>query len=375
VLVLDRKAAAGEEICCTGIVSRECLDEFGIDQSLVLRQAGSARLIMPSGKWLRFWRDDEVACILDRSALDLALANQAQEVGAEYSFDTRVSDIKHEDGGVRVRASCRGEDISFDARTAVLATGFGSPLPGRLGLGGVRDIIFGAQAKVRVNGVDEVEVYFSRTLAPGGFAWLVPTSGGGGLAGLLTHSHPELRLNILLSDLQAQGKIESTDVEKGFATVPRCSLPRTSTDRILVVGEAAGQVKPTTSGGIYYGLLCADMAADSLHQAFTDGDFSRAGLCAYDRQWRARLGWELRIGNWLCSIYGRLSHQRIEQLCRFGGASDVTHFIAGLESLPFDRHSALALKLLKYLAGRTSVRAARALWRLVKPELYPTESK
>ncbi len=65
VLVLDRKTAAGEEVCCTGIISRECIDSFAIDRGLVLRPANSARFVAPSGEWLRLWREDEVAGILD----------------------------------------------------------------------------------------------------------------------------------------------------------------------------------------------------------------------------------------------------------------------------------------------------------------------
>ncbi|GAI10492.1 unnamed protein product, partial [marine sediment metagenome] len=41
-----------------------------------------------------------------------------------------------------------------------------------------------------------------------------------------------------------------------------------------MVGDAAGQVKPTTGGGIYYGLLCADIAANNLHRALENDDLS-----------------------------------------------------------------------------------------------------
>ena len=363
VLVLDRKAAAGENICCTGIVSRECLDAFAISRSLILRPASAAKFVAPSGKWLRLWRDSEVAYILDRPALDRALANRAQEAGARYLFAAQVKDIKLEADRVRVKANCRGEDRVFEARAAVLATGFGSPLPGRLDLGHISDFVTGAQARVEINEVDEVEVYFNQALAPGGFAWLVPTRDGEGLAGLLTRRQPELCLKSLLSRLWAQGKIASSEADADYGAVPLRPLPRTCTDRVLVIGEAAGQIKPTTGGGIYYGLLCAEIAADCLHQAFMTDDFSAAKLSSYDRQWRARLGRELQTGYRLVRFYQRLSNQNIERLFWIMSRSDLPQFIASLEPLPFDWHGALTMKLLKYLAINTPLGVAKALLR------------
>ncbi len=366
VLVVERKATAGEEVCCTGIVSQQCLHDFAISSRLILRQANSAKFVPPSGKWLRLWRDDEVAYILDRPALNLTMANQAQEAGADYVFATQVTDIKPEADCVRVKAIRRGEETVLEARTAVIATGFGSTLPGRLGLGNISDITIGAQAKVTVSGVDEVEVYFDQTLAPGGFAWLVPTTQGKGLAGLLTRHQSELHLNRLLSHLQAQGKLASAKAEASYEAIPLRPLPRTCANRTLVIGEAAGQVKPTTGGGIYYGLLGADMAAECLHQAFTASDFSVARLSSYNRQWRAKLNRELRTGHWLLSFYRRLGNQHIERLFQIMSRNDIPQFIAGLDTLPFDWHSTLTAKLLKHLSINTPRRGAGALLAAIK---------
>ncbi len=375
VLVVDRKDGAGGEVCCTGIVSQQCLDDFAIDRGLILKQASSAKFVAPSGKWLRLWRDSEVAYILDRPALDLMLAKRAQEAGVEYRFNTHVTGIRPEANCVRVKASCRGEERVFEAKIAVVATGFGSPLPGRLGLGKISDFVIGAQAKVEVNGVDEVEVYFDQALAPGGFAWLVPTTDGKGLAGLFTRRHPELCLNSLLSRLWAQGKIASAGVEMGYGAIPLRPLPRTCTDRILVVGEAAGQVKPITGGGIYYGLLCANIAADCLRLAFVTGDFSVAKLSSYDRQWRAKLKRELQTGYWLRRFYERLNNRHIERLFRVMSSNNIPKLIAELEDFSFDWHRPLIVKLLRHLAINAPLRAARTLLAAIKIGANPVDKK
>ena len=72
-LVLDKKMAAGQNICCTGIVSKECLNLLPIDKDLVMRRVKLARFLAPSGKPLKLWRNEEVAYVIDRPALEQAL--------------------------------------------------------------------------------------------------------------------------------------------------------------------------------------------------------------------------------------------------------------------------------------------------------------
>ena len=41
--------------------------------------------------------------------------------------------------------------------------------------------------------------------------------------------------------------------------------------------------------------------------------------------------------------------------------NDIPQFVAGLETLPFDRHGTLIIKLLKYLAGQAPRQTVQAL--------------
>ena len=132
------------------------------------------------------------------------------------------------------------------------------------------------------------------------------------------------------------------------------------TDRILVVGEAAGQVKPITGGGIYYGILCAEIAADSLHQALLARDFSKRRLASYQKQWRARLDKELRVGYWVHHLYDKLDNQQIERWHNFIVNNSIPQFIAELEDFSFDWHSELILKMLKHLAVALPARFSKA---------------
>ena len=367
VLVLDKKMTAGQDICCTGIVSKKCLDLIHTDKNLITRQVNSARLLAPSGKPLRVWHRKNVAYIIDRPALNLALADQAQKSGAYYLFGAQVTDIHSGTESVRVSANYREQKRLFEAETAVIATGFGSPLPGKLGSGEINDFVIGAQAEVDTTGTDEVEIYLDQRLAPGGFAWLVPTRDNKGLAGLVTHQQPGQHLKKLLSNLKTKGKITSTEVTPGYGAIPLRPPANTYTDRTLVVGEAAGQVKPTTGGGIYYGLLCADIAADTLHQAFQDHDFSESRLAIYQKRWRARLGKELQVGYWAHRLYNKFNNQQIELLHNFINKNGIPQFIAELDDLCFDWHSELILKTLKNWVINIPAQAIKPLRKAIQP--------
>ena len=87
---------------------------------------------------------------------------------------------------------------------------------------------------------------------------------------------------------------------------------------MLAVGDAAGLVKPTTGGGIYYSLLSARWAADTIAAAFHAGDFSAAALGAYEETWRARLWPELRAGMRFRRLLGWLAPTDLDDLARLG---------------------------------------------------------
>ena len=292
VVVVERKTETGGPVCCTGIVSRECVSSLALDKDVVFRQANGARLLSPSGRVLRLWRPEPQVSIVDRTAFNVALANRAQGQGVEYRLNSSVVGAHFSDNGVSLEFGMQGNGIKYlQARAVVIAAGAASAgLAVALGLGKVGDFAMGAQAEVEIMGVDEVEVYFGGEITPGFFAWLVPISSQKALVGLLSRRKPEVYLRRLLARLLAQGKIVSTKVEMTRGGIPLQALARTYGERLLVVGSAAGQVKPTTGGGIYYGLLCADIAANHLNRALKSDNLSAENLSSYQRS--GGKGWE-----------------------------------------------------------------------------------
>jgi len=345
VLVLEEHPTIGLPVCCTGIIGKECVDHFPVPRSVILKAVNSATIFSPSGKGIRIEKDSPQAYIINRTAFDQVLANQAQGEGAEYLLEAKVKGFSSDDNGVKVEVECRGKKFFFPGRVLVIACGFGSSLPQRLGR--IKDFIIAAQAEVEVNGVEEVEVYTGQSITPGSFAWLVPTSQGRGLAGLLS-SRPSLYIKPFLSRLYTMGKINSQEVKIGYALIPLEPLPQTYEGRVIVVGEAAGQVKPTTGGGIYYGLIASDIAAEVLHQALYQNSLSAPFLSQYQKEWRRRMGGEMEIGRWARSLYENLSDKHLEIAFQFVTSSGVMETLLQAEDFSFDWHSRIIIKAIKY---------------------------
>ena len=347
VAVLEQKEAPGIGICCTGIVSPECFDSFGITQNVVLTKANSAKFFAPSGNWVRLRTEKVQAYVVDRASFDLAIAAKAKAQGVDYFCSSRAVSIDIGRGEARVESLCHGSKEIFEARAVVLATGF-EPRPSqRLGLGRITNFAIGAQAEVETRGIDEVEIYFSQQIAQGFFAWLVPISDVRALAGVISSSHAKMHLERLLTSLASQGKLITKKAEIRQKTVPQRILSRTYGDRVLVVGDAAGQVKPTTHGGIYFGHIGAKIAAEVLSQAFASDDLTAARLCRYQKQWRAKIGKELSTGYRARQLYTKLSDRQIEQIFHVIASTRVAESWLESPDFSFDWHSKLILAALK----------------------------
>ncbi len=350
VVVVEQKESLGEPVCCTGIISQECASYFAIDESVIFRWVNSARVFSPSGRLLNLWRQEPQACIVDRAAFNVALASRAQGRGVEYVLGYPVKSVEIGNDRVSIKSNLRGGAKSFEARAVVIATGFGSKLVEESGLGKVGDFVMGAQAEVETTGVDEVEVYLGQKIAPAFFAWLVPTSPKRALVGLLSRRSPAFYLRRLMSSLLAQGKIASTEAELRYGGIPLKPLARTCSDRVMVVGSAAGQVKPTTGGGIYYGLLCADIAANNLHQALESDTLSAKNLANYEKEWRRKLGRELKVGYWARKFYELLSDRQIDRIFDIVKSNGIDEALLKADDLTFDWHGGVVLRLIGFKA-------------------------
>jgi len=338
VLVLEEHTEVGEPVHCTGIISLEVYRRFDLDPSCIEAYLSSARFVSPSGQSFRVNSPEARAVVVDRRRFDQLLAQQALADGASFLLGARVEGLAVTESHVVVQGHCLGEPVSFPGCLVIIATGTDESLTRQVGLeqcGG--QWMFGAQLFAETGALQEVEVHLGSALAPGGFAWAVPANGNGCRVGLLAQERSQELLRRFAQALEARGAIHCNGAEIRCRAVPTGPRRPSYGDRIMVVGDAAGQVKTTTSGGIYYGLLGAEAAVQEADRALRSGDASARQLARYEERWLNGIGMEQRLGRMLRRLYASLSDGDIEALFWLARRARVPR---ALNKMPFDWHCA-----------------------------------
>jgi len=358
VRVLERKARIGANVICTGIVGRELFDDLGLDRGSVVGEIRTVRLVSPFSTDLTYEHPRPFASVVDREMFDGGLADAARAAGAAIELGVTVEDIDVRSDGLVVEArDGSGEPVRRAAEMAVVASGVDPGLQKKCGLGRPRDFLNGAQVEAALDGPDATTILFGRDVAPGGFGWAVPAGAGKVRVGLLTKKEPKARLRRMIETsfatlLPAAGEmpIRTKPVAQGL-------LSPTFGTRVLSVGEAAGQTKTTTGGGISYGLVCADLAADAVLNAFRTSAFGAASLAEYERRWRKALEKEIVVGYYTRKLCARLSDGQIEGLFHLARTDGIVPIIR--ERADFEWHSGLIFALLQRLSFMRLFRDAR----------------
>jgi flavin-dependent dehydrogenase len=207
--------------------------------------------------------------------------------------------------------------------------------------------------EIETSDAENVEVYFGEP-APGFFAWVVPTKPPMARIGLLMRKTPGIYLAKWLKELESQGRITNHRAAISYGAIPLKPLHQTYSERLVVVGDAAGQVKPTSGGGIYYGLISAEIAVNTLHSAFAASDLSLKRLARYERGWKKQLGRELTVGYWARKIFEHLSEKQIDRIFEIVKSGSIDEAMLNAPELSFDWHSKTIIRLVRHqMVART----------------------
>ena len=358
VAVLDWRRDLGDKLC-TGIIGKECFERFTPDDRDVLSEARSATIVAPSGKAHQVAKDEAQAYIVDRISFVASIADKAAEAGAIYRLGERVVDVRCSLNGVDVSTKGDSGSRRYEAKVALIASGFGSLLPGMVGLanGAASGHVGAAQAIVEADGLSEPQVYLGQAVAPGSFGWLVPINGSAALAGVVTRQRLNGHLDNFIDVLEKNGVVRSVIQEPRRWGIPVRPLPKTYAGRVLVAGDAAGLAKPTTVGGIYYALLSGEIAAETLHGALIEDNVSERRLKAYESAWKGVLGNEIRIGYYARLIYEALGDPQIERLLDELLDTGTQRDLLNSEDFSFDWHGRMVLKAINHRVLGTLLRS------------------
>jgi geranylgeranyl reductase family protein len=348
-LVCEEHERVGDPVHCTGVLSADSFAAFDLPDCATLNQLTAVRFLSPGGIPVDYTTTVPLATVIDRPVFDRALADRAMAAGAEIRLGARVTALQADASGVR--ATVGGATI--EARLAVLACGASYKFQRRFGFGLPTTYLQTAQRELPARRPGDVELHFGQDIAPGGFAWAVPVlrrEGAFVRIGVMASRDIRGCYERMLGRVSQRWGVSDHDPAPRVKILPLGAVGRTYGDRMLVIGDAAGLVKPTTGGGIHYSIVSAALAADVAIEALAADCLDADTLSAYERAWRAELAEEFEAQHELRQVATTLSDKAIDsffELARTDGVMPIVRATAR-----FNQHRPLIRALFKHPPAR-----------------------
>ena len=348
-LVCEEHPRVGDPVHCTGVLSADTFPRFDLPCNATLNELTTVRFHSPGGIHVDYMTPSPLATVIDRPAFDRALADRAVAAGAEVRAGTRVTALDVDSHGVTAGLG----DAFVRARLIVLACGASYAFQRRFGFGLPRTYLHTAQRELRASRLSEVELHFGQNFAPGGFAWAVPVQRPDG---------PYVRVGVMASRdvlpcyarmierVRERWGVVDADVPPRQKILPLGAIDRTFGDRVLVIGDAAGLVKPTTGGGIHYSIVSAALAAKVAVDALGRDRLDAGTLAAYERSWREELADEFEAQHELRDVVTKLTDRAIDSFFELAHTDGIMPIVRA--TARFNEHRPLIRALFKHPPAR-----------------------
>jgi len=329
VVVLEEDYEIGTPEHCGGLVSISALDQLGIipHKKTFEHLISSAQIFAPNGKSFTIDSKKQKVAEINRRELDKQIAHQAQRNGAEIRVRTSFQKLTKD--GVRT-----GEG-EIKCKIVVDARGVSSLInKDREG------ILSSAQYEIYADWIkkEKVEVYFDQEKYPGFFAWIIPNGEGTGKVGVAGRG---ISAAEVLADFLTK-KGEYSTIRKIFAPIwVKGPIERFVSDKVVTVGDAAGQSKPTTAGGIFSCGMGGIFAGQAIINYLETG--KKSELEEYQIKWKKKFGKEFEKQLFARKILERLDNKTINKLFE-SVTPEIIKEIS--EKDDFDFHTSSIVKLL-----------------------------
>ncbi len=286
VLLLDRQ---GRPKPCGGAIPPRLIQDFDIPDELLVAKIRCARMISPKDNQVDIPIDNGFVGMVDRQDFDEFLRTRAaqsgafrqqavfdkierDEVGALWVYYTPVPDRPLNPGetGQRVKVSTRMIIGADGARSPIAKQHI--PKADKTKYVFAYHEIIQSPDDVENHDAERCDVYYQGSVSPDFYGWVFPhgktTSVGTGSADKgfsLRSATGHLR--------HIAGLADQPVLRREGAPIPLKPLPHWDNGRdILVVGDAAGVVAPSSGEGIYYAMDCGRTMARAAHEALKTGN-------------------------------------------------------------------------------------------------------
>jgi len=341
VIVLEEDFEIGIPERCGGLISVKALTSLGLfpNKKFVKNEIKEAAIYSPFGSKIEFEATKQRVIVLNRREFDRELARIAERYGATIEIGQRVSNIVTEDKFIKVITAKheRSAKVFVDAR--------GIP-----SLKYNRQSGFFQAAQYDVYGSwfdkDRVEMYFDNRVTPGFFTWVIPLDYGIARLGVAGRGIDPIKcLNNFIKDRKV------TVIKKIISPIfVGGALENFIHDNVVVVGDAAGQTKPTTGGGIFTGGMGGLLAGRAVSKSLLLNDSSV--LKDYEVEWRRIFGKELKVMSQVRKLYEKLDNEKIERIFKVVKSLNVLERLA--DKADFDYHSISIFQILAMIKENPS---------------------
>lgn len=292
----------------SGILSINGLKKTGLDyQDSIVNTLYGAYLVADEEK-LKIASRTPMAYVLDRKKLAKSCEHAARKAGAKIILGKRMSK-----GELQELASDKSNIvIGADGAVSMVGSTFGFPH--------IKEYVLTYKAEFKSQKIEDtgmVGLYFSKSFAKGLFGWHVPYSNNIVELGLgIDHrakvtSSAAFRKFVESEASRSVVKTVGGPISAHASIIPISTRGKTVKGNVALVGDAAGQVKATTGGGIIYGCLCAD----TLTKVIKSGK----PLSEYEKRWRAAYGRDLAFHRMAHSYYSKSNLQRTFKILKVLG--------------------------------------------------------
>ena len=329
VLVIEEDYEIGTPEHCGGLVSIAGLEELGIIpfRKTFDHMIESAKITSPNGNSFTINSKKQKVVEISRRELDKQIAFQAQKNGAIIKVRTSFQEIT--DTGIRTN------EEKIDCKIFVDARGVSSLIhKDRTG------ILSSAQYEIYADWIKKgkVEVIFDQKKYPGFFAWIIPSNEGKGKVGVAGRGiNVSEALDIILKE---RGNFST--IRKIYAPIwIKGPIEKFVEGKTIIIGDAAGQAKPTTAGGIFTSGMGGVYAGQAISKFLKTNEIS--DLHNYQKKWTERFGKEFEKQLLARKILERINNQTINKLFE-SITPEITNEIS--EKDDFDFHTSSIIKLL-----------------------------
>ena len=261
-VLLEEDKEVGVPRHCTGLLSLKAAKLIGdVALKSTVNKLRGVIIKTLRGNQAKVLFPKPVTLVLDRIKYDKLMAEIAINNGAELFLRHRVLGVVPKENYVKLKVYGPEGEFILRSRYVIVASGpHGSVyVPGYKrpnGLLPASQVLL--RLKERVFRPDLAQIIISE-YSKGFFGWVVPINAFEVLVGLATQTgNPRQALLYMRNSLELEG--EPITYYHGIVVTGGPIKKLVYGDRILVVGDAAGHVKATTGGGLFYGYICSTLA-------------------------------------------------------------------------------------------------------------------